>query len=118
MKPKAVAGVLDIRPIELLDDFFDACARLPRRFGKPAGEIHVVLGFELFEIRFEPLQIFFKRGGHTRHLGIKNQTSGSHSSRAYGTGRSSINTSVASAGPTSSNSSRRRGASLDQNRAR
>ena len=50
-------------------------------------------------------------GGQTTYRGIRNHTSGSHSSRAYGTGLSSISTSVASERPTISKRSRSRGAS-------
>src|SRR4029450_7238515 len=52
------------------------------------------------------------------YRGIRNHTSGNHSSRAYGIGRSSIKTSVESDRPTISNRSRRRAASVHQNRAR
>ena len=53
------------------------------------------------------------------HHRIRNQMSGSHSSRAYGTGRSSTNTSAGSrAGPTSSNRVRSLSASFGRNRAR
>jgi hypothetical protein len=69
--------------IELLDERFDAGARLPRRFGQTAGEEHVVFGFELLEIGLEPRQIAIDGGGrHGPYRGIRNQTSGSHSSRA------------------------------------
>ena len=87
--------------IELLHERLDAGARLPRRLRQPAGEEHVVFGLELLELGFEPLQVAFDGGRrHRRYRGIRNQTSGSHSSRAYGTGRSSISTSVASEPPT------------------
>ena len=99
---EAIAGVLDVAAIVLLDERLDAGARLPRRLGQPAGEEHVVFGLELLQLGFEPLQIAFDAlsGGTAAYRGMRNQTSGSHSSRAYGTGRSSISTSVASEPPT------------------
>ena len=59
LKTEPVAGVLDVRPIHLLDDRLDAAARLPRRLRQPAGEEHVVLGLELLEPGLEPLQFAF-----------------------------------------------------------
>ena len=53
------------------------------------------LGFERPQVAFE-----FAGGAARRYRSIRNQTSGSHSSRAYGTGRSSMSTSVASEPPT------------------
>src|SRR5205823_11411589 len=109
----------NVRAIVLDNHRFDAGASFPGRLGQPAGEKHVVFGFELLELDLEPLEILVDgRRGHGRYRGMRHQTSGSHSSRAYGTGRSSTRTSVASAAPTISKRSRRRSASLDQNRAR
>ena len=63
---EAIAGVLDVGAIVLLDERLDAGARLPRRLRQPAGEEHVVFGFELLQLGLEPLQIAFDgRRGHT-----------------------------------------------------
>ena len=67
---------------ELFDDFFDTRARLPRRFRQPAGEIHVVLGFELLEIGFEPLQILFDGAGHGRFTAESKTTPAATTARA------------------------------------
>ena len=90
---EAIAVVLDDAAIEPLDHRLDAAARLPRRARKPAGEIHVVFPFQLPEVAFEDLQLAIECFwfGHlsvvigsrqSPHRGIKNQMSGSHSSRA------------------------------------
>ena len=90
--------------------------------GDPAGEKHVVFGLEPLQLRLERLQVALDFGllGHISssfqfpvaafpgprldwklvswkpeadiHL-IRNHNNGSHSSRAYGTGRSSMSTS-------------------------
>ena len=95
---EAIAVVLDVRAIELLDERVDAAARLPRRLRQPAGEEHVVLGFEPLQLgsRAAADRVRSRWVGHGVYRGMRNQTSGSQSSRAYGTGRSSISTSVAS----------------------
>src|SRR5262245_46600528 len=95
-KPELVAVRLDVRAFVRLDERLDASARLPGRLRQPAGEEHVVFGFEAFDFRLEPHHVLFDGGlfGHGAYRGIRNQTSGSHNSRAYGTGRSSISTSV------------------------
>src|SRR5207237_4993596 len=54
---KTVAGVRDIRAIELFDERVDACACLRRRPREPAREEHVVLRLELLEIGLEPCEI-------------------------------------------------------------
>jgi len=83
---EAIAGVGDVAAVVLLDQRFHPGARLPRRLGQAAREEHVVFGFELLQISFEALQIAFDAltigHGLPTYLGRRNQTSGSHSSRA------------------------------------
>src|SRR4029077_19334177 len=105
--------------LEAFDQVVDAAPRFQRRLRQPPGEKHVVFGLGPLRFGLEPVEFFF--GLVARHVGYRGRrthTSGSHSSRAYGTGRSSIRTSVASEAPTIWKRSRRRDASLDQNRAR
>ena len=66
VEAEAIAGVRDVAAVELLDQRFDAGARLPRRLGQPAGEEHVVLGLELLELGFEPRELAFD-GSEGRH---------------------------------------------------
>src|SRR5262245_14133409 len=115
---KTIASVRDVGAIVLRHHRFNARAGFPGRLGQPSGEKHVVFGFELFQLDLEALEILVDGRRHGRYRGMRNQTSGSHSSRAYGTGRSSTRTSVASEAPTISNSSRKRAASVVQKRAR
>ncbi len=114
LEAEAVRRAVDPAAVPAFQEGVDTAARFPRRTRQPAGEEHVVLRLEPLEVRGERLDVALEVG-RLRHRGagqrMRNQTSGSQSSRAYGTGRSSIRTSVVSNRPTISNRSRRRFAS-------
>src|SRR5206468_12068966 len=66
-KAEAIAVVLDVRAIVLFDERIEARPRLPRRPLQPAGEEHVVLRLQLFELRLEPLHLYVEGLGWWRH---------------------------------------------------
>ena len=116
---EAIAGAHDVPAVPALHDRLDALAGLPRRTRQPAGEEHVVLRLEPLQLGCQGLQVVLDvcELGHAEATGapgaqeIRNHINGSHSSRAYGTGRSSISTSLASSRPTISKRVRSRTAS-------
>ena len=111
---EALGGVREVHAVVLLDELFDAGPRLPWQAREPAGEEHVVFGLEALDLRLELAHLMIEGVPFRWHGGqgsSENQTSGSHSSRAYGIGRSSISTSVLLSAATSSNRLRSRSAS-------
>ena len=124
--PEPFRRPLDRHAVSAPYDRLDPGPRFQRRPRTLAGEEHRVFELELTQVGLEPPEVAFQAGlvrlrvsrlGMNDHHRIRNQKSGSHSSRAYGTGRSSTNTSQASSGPTSSNKVRRLSASFGRNRA-
>src|SRR5262249_61083847 len=94
METEAIAGVLDIGAIVLLDERRHAGPRLPWRLGQSPGEVHVVFGLELFQLALETRELLRQIAlRHDAYRGIRNHTSRSHSPPAYGPGRSSVRTS-------------------------
>ena len=93
-----VAGVLDVRAIELLDQRLDAARGSPTAASAAGRRRTCCIRPRAASARLRAAadRVRWSMGGHGAYRGMRNQTSGSHSSRAYGTGRSSISTSVAS----------------------
>src|SRR5690606_12759413 len=116
------------RALESSDRLVESSAALERRPRQPSGKVHGVLRPELAEVGREALQLAIDGtrvwhvqgppGGSAPQRGSKNQVSGSHSSRAYGSGRSSTSTSHPSNRPTIANRSRSCSTSSGRNRAR
>src|SRR5262249_54010056 len=73
--------VRNAQAVETADGGSDAGPRFHRRPRQASREVHVVLGFELAQLGFEPLELAGDLA-RFRHYRSRNQTSGSHNSRA------------------------------------
>ena len=95
---EAIAGVLDVRAVELLDERLDAARAFPMAASAAVRRRTCCIRLRAASARPRAAagRVRCRTAGRPRrcYRGMRNQTSGSHSSRAYGTGRSSMSTSV------------------------